>query len=54
MHKQADLKAKPKSIDPIKEKRLAGLKKYWAAKKLRKLEEEKNDVRGHTKQKSTK
>ena len=46
MHKQADLRAEHKSVDPIEEKRLAGLKAYWAAKKLKKLEEGKNNVRG--------
>jgi hypothetical protein len=51
MHKQADLKAEPKSVDPIEQKRLAGLKAYWAAKKLKKLEEEKKNVRGQRKQK---
>lgn len=45
VRKQADLKAKPKSVDPIEQKRLAGLKAYWAAKKLKKEEETKN-VRG--------
>ena len=34
---------KEKKVDPIEEKRLAGLKKYWAAKKLKKEEEKKND-----------
>jgi len=52
VRKQADLKAKPKSVDPIEQKRLAGLKAYWAAKKLKKLEEEKKNVRGQRKQKT--
>ena len=46
VRKQADQANKPKEINPIEEKRLAGLKAYWAAKKLKKLEEEKNNVRG--------
>jgi len=46
LRKQADQEAKPKSVDPIEQKRLAGLKAYWAAKKLKKLEEEKKNVRG--------
>ena len=47
IRKQADQEAESKSVDPIEEKRLAGLKKYWAAKKEKKLkEEEKKDVRG--------
>jgi len=46
--KQADQAKKPKIIDPIEKKRLAGLKAYWAAKKLKK-EEEKKDVRGQSK-----
>ena len=52
VRKQADLKAKPKSVNPIEQKRLAGLKAYWADKKLKKLEEEKINVRGQRKQKS--
>ena len=45
--KQADQETKKtKVVDPNKEKRMEGLKKYWAAKKLKKLEEEKKDVRG--------
>ena len=52
VRKQADLKAKPKSVDPIEQKRLAGLKAYWAAKKLKKLEEEKKNVRGQRKEKT--
>ena len=60
MHKQADqiekvaiegLK-KVADFDPIEQKRLAGLKAYWAAKKLKKLEEEKKNVRGQRKQKT--
>lgn len=35
----------------IEQKRIEGLKKYWAAKKLKKLEEEKKNVRGQCKQK---
>ena len=50
--KQADQASKPKSVDPIEQKRLAGLKAYWAAKKLKKLEEEKKNVRGQSEQKS--
>ena len=45
LRKQADQEAKPKSVDPIEQKRLAGLKAYWVAKKLKKEEERKN-VRG--------
>ena len=44
--KQADQASKPKIVDSIEQKRLAGLKAYWAAKKAKKLEEGKNDVRG--------
>lgn len=48
--KQADQANKPKIIDPIEKKRLAGLKAYWAAKKEKKLkEEEKKNVRGQQK-----
>lgn len=39
VRKQADQANKPKIVDPIEQKRLAGLKAYWAAKKLKKLEE---------------
>jgi len=49
--KQADQANKPKIIDPIEQKRLAGLKAYWAAKKEKKLEEEKKNVRGQQKSK---
>jgi len=45
MHKQADL---------IEQKRLAGLEKARAAKKLKKLEEEKKNVRGQRKQSKSK
>ena len=34
------------NFDLTEQKRLTGLKAYWAAKKKKKLEEEKNDVRG--------
>ena len=53
MHKQADLKVKKEgqSKDDIKQKRLDALTKARAAKKLKKLEEEKKDVRGQRKQK---
>ena len=54
VRKQADLKAKPKSIDPIEEKRLAGLKKYWVAKKEKKLEEGKKNVRGQQQESKSK
>ena len=47
IRKQADQANKPKIVDPIEQKRLAGLKAYWAAKKLKK-EEEKKDVRGQS------
>jgi hypothetical protein len=46
VRKQADQADKPKSVDPIEQKRLAGLKAYWAAKKEKKLEEEQKNVRG--------
>ena len=49
--KQADQADKPKIVDPIEQKRIEGLKAYWAAKKKKKLEEEKNNVRGQRKQK---
>lgn len=54
IRKQADQEAnKTKIVDPIEQKRMEGLKKYWAAKKENKLkEEEKKNVRGQPKQKS--
>ena len=51
VRKQADQANKPKVVDPIEQKRIEGLKKYWAAKKKKKLEEEKNNVRGQQKSK---
>lgn len=48
--KQADQANKPKVVDLIEQKRLEGLKAYWAAKKEKKLkEEEKKNVRGQQK-----
>ena len=53
VRKQADQETKKaKIVDPTEQKRMEGLKKYWAAKKLKKLEEEKKNVRGQRKQKS--
>ena len=53
VRKQADQKTeKVKIVDPTEQKRMEGLKKYWAAKKLKKLEEEKDNVRGQRKPES--
>ena len=47
VRKQADQETnKVKIVDPIEQKRTEGLKKYWAAKKEKKLEEENKNVRG--------
>lgn len=48
IRKQVDQENKTKIVDPTEQKRLAGLKAYWAAKKEKKLEEEKKDVRGQS------
>ena len=41
VRKQADQEIKKeKIVDPIEQKRMEGLKKYWAAKKEKKLKEE--------------
>ena len=51
VRKQADQANKPKVVDPIEQKRIEGLKKYLAAKKLKK-EEEKKNVRGQRKERT--
>ena len=53
-HKQADLIAIKEEIpvvDSVKQKRIDNMAKARAAKKLKKLEEEKKDVRGQSKSK---